>query len=348
MKRTYPIVLMAFIGMVFVLNSISAAAEPPMIAAGDDFVDSKGSSTFIDPLSNDAVFGLRALDPLSFQIIDSPKHGSVSVSATSSGVEVGYFRNEPGPDPVGYEVCLVDGACDTATLWFLEGNVGPLVSAYPDRREPIELTRAALSGNVFIFVPDLFPSGSVGSVRFLLNGEPFGIEREAPYDLAGGMKSFAYPFDTTVLNDGQLSLTTEIKFIQNGSFHIERIDTTAKLANSPLLAFSYSADRSSASALDGAFFGGNIYIFIGILPLNPGIGPIPWNAEGVASVRFFIDGVAVRTENVAPYDLGGGSISVASPFDLSSISKGRHEMRAVISYTTGKQIIVAATFEVIG
>jgi hypothetical protein len=173
------------------------------------------------------------------------------------------------------------------------------------------------------------------------------MEREAPYDLAGGAKSFAHPLDTTVLNDGQLLLTTEIKFIQNGGFHIERIDTTANLANSPLLAFSYSADRTSASVLDGAFFGGNIYIFLGILPLNPGIGPIPWNAEGVASVRFFIDGAAVRTENVAPYDLGGGSISLASPFDMSSISNGRHEMRAVISYTTGKKIVLTASFETI-
>ncbi len=330
----------------------SLSAIGPPLEAGDDFVDAGGSSTFFDPLANDAVFGLRTLDPFSFEILDTPTLGTISPwSVSELGVEVLYLRDPSAPweaDAVRYRICTTGGDCDEAVMWLLTGSIGPLVSGEPTRTNPVELSYASLSGNAYIFLPDLFTTGTIRSVRFLLDGEPAAFEREAPWDLAGGTISRANPLDTTRLENGIAVVTTEIQFATSAGGHIDRFDTPTTVANLSLLAFSYSADRSSAGRLDGSFFGGDVYVFLGVVPLSPGVGPVPVGGAGIRRVSFLLDGSTIRVENQAPYDLGGGSVITAWPFDMSALAVGHHELVAIIDYTDGRRESVSAGFETLG
>jgi hypothetical protein len=90
--------------------------------------------------------------------------------------------------------------------------------------------------------------------------------------------------------------------------------------------------------LAGATLSGNVYAFT-----TPD--------EGVRRVRFFIDnpgmsGGAYRTENSSPYDLAGGSVSAANPFDTASLSDGAHTVTAAIELDAGGAEVVHATFVV--
>ena len=73
--------------------------------------------------------------------------------------------------------------------------------------------------------------------------------------------------------------------------------------------------------------------------------------SGVASVKFFIDnpsasGSPYRTEKAAPFDLAGGSVSVAKPFDTATLSDGQHSVTAVVTLTGGGTQLLSATFTV--
>jgi hypothetical protein len=337
------------------LSANTAAAQisivGPPVRAGDDFVETGGSSTFFDPLANDAVFGLGTLDPLSFELLETARLGELQVwSASASGVELLYLRDPSAPyeaDSVRYRICTMEAQCDEAVIWLLTGSIVPRVSANPDRSDPVDLSFASLSGEVYVFLPDLFTQGTVASVRFLLNGEPTNYDSEVPYDLVGGTASLAEPLDTTGLTDGETVVTTEIKFTDAAGGHIARFDTRTEVANRPVLAFSYSPDRSSAGLLDGGFFGGDVFVFAGIMPLNPGIGPVPFSGSAVRKVRFWLDGTRVRTDGEAPYDLAAGSGTLAEPFDMSALADGPHKLVAVIRYRDGRVERIRADFEAI-
>lgn len=333
------------LALFWVLPTLSPGAATPAVRAAADFIEAGGSSTFFDPLSNDAAFGLQALDPFSFRILDEPSFGLVDVTVSDLAVDAGYYRLQAGTDHVRYEICTYAGQCDVGMLWFFDASPGPYASASPDRGSPLPLELAALSGPAFVFLPDLFPEGAVKSVRFLIDGEPAGFERVAPYDLAGGGIARALPFDTMVLGDGPHVLTTEIKFsMEFGGGRLERFDTVMEVLNAPFLAYSYSNDRTSAGVLDGGFFGGIVHVFLGAFPLNPGAGPVPFSGLDVASVDFLLDGEVVRTERAVPYDFAGGSASLANPFDMSGLEPGNHVMDAVIRYGDGGAETIKASF----
>lgn len=323
----------------------------PPLEAGDDFVEAGGSSTFFDSLANDAVFGLGQLDPLSFELLEEPAHGQLDIwSVTYAGVELAYFRDFDAPweaDSARYRICTVNGECDEAVIWLLTGSIAPQVSTAADRSDAVDLAYAVLSGNVYIFLPDLFNPGTVTSVRFLVNGDPTNFDREPPYDMIGGTPTAAEPLNTTALKDGSLVVTTEIKFTEDAGGHVVRFDSRTAIANRPLLAFSYSPDRESGSSLEGGFFGGNVYVFVAIAHLNPGIGAVPLGGTEVRSVQFVLDGKKMRTENQTPYDLGGGSVVLSQPFDMSSLAEGPHKLVAVIRYLDGRVEQISARFDAI-
>ena len=63
------------------------------------------------------------------------------------------------------------------------------------------------------------------------------------------------------------------------------------------------------------------------------IYPFVSPADGVARVYFFIDGDAEearRTDDAAPFDLGGGTQGAAHPFDVAALGPGFHTVRAEI------------------
>jgi len=104
------------------------------------------------------------------------------------------------------------------------------------------------------------------------------------------------------------------------------------------LMLSLSPNRSSPVPLAGQVTSDSIYVFT-----TP--------STGVTRVLFFIDnptlsGTPYRTENSAPHDLAGGSVSTASPFDTGDLDDGVHTISARIDLSAGGSQTVHATFTV--
>jgi beta-mannanase len=83
---------------------------------------------------------------------------------------------------------------------------------------------------------------------------------------------------------------------------------------------------------------GNIYVFA-----SPD--------SGVSQVRFYLDntsasGTPVQTENTAPWDYAGGSITAANAYDTAKLSNGSHSITAAITLTSGATTVTTATFNV--
>ena len=98
------------------------------------------------------------------------------------------------------------------------------------------------------------------------------------------------------------------------------------------LKWSESADRSSAADLEGAAVSTPLHVFV-----TP--------ESDVASVEFSVDGAPVRTERVAPYDLGGTADGGDSqPFATGSLGDGRHTVSAEIRFPSGQTQTTSASF----
>ncbi len=107
------------------------------------------------------------------------------------------------------------------------------------------------------------------------------------------------------------------------------------------LLFSTSSSRSIPVALNGQTVSGSIYVFTA-----------PDTIE-IVRVRFYLDDQAMtgaprRTEGTAPFDFAGGSVSKATPFDVTKMSSGTHLITAAIDITNGSTIVLHAAFVVSG
>ena len=207
-----------------------------------------------------------------------------------------------------------------------------------------------LNGDTYAFITAGLPAGALSSLRFLIDGVPVGVERFAPYDVAGGSTTMANPFDARRLPDGLHTLTSEFAFAPAAGGYVERMDTAMTIDNSRtdhgfVLGLSGSPDRTSAEFLDGASVGDEVFVFLGRLPLIPDGGPVPAPGDGIDDVRFLLDGVLVQTERVAPYDLGGGTVDEARPFDLSTLATGPHQLEARVRRSDGSSVLVTADFD---
>ncbi|MBY5991724.1 metallophosphoesterase [Ferrimonas balearica] len=94
------------------------------------------------------------------------------------------------------------------------------------------------------------------------------------------------------------------------------------------------AQRNGPSPMNGASVSGEI--FVQLLP-----------EEGVQRVRFYIDGSRVKTEGVAPFDIGGTEGNDdAKPFSLAGYADGPHQMRADLELSSGSTASVFADFTI--
>ncbi len=97
---------------------------------------------------------------------------------------------------------------------------------------------------------------------------------------------------------------------------------------------SASPSRSEAVLLDGSTVAGNVHAFV-----DP--------PAGVSTVAFSVDGVPVRTESVAPFDLGGTAADgSAMPFATAGLAEGVHTASALVSFLAGGSETVTAQFVV--
>lgn len=101
---------------------------------------------------------------------------------------------------------------------------------------------------------------------------------------------------------------------------------------------SSSETRSPAIPLERATVKGDIFVFLAEQP-------------ELETVRFWLDdpaqsGSPYRTENSAPYDLTGGTVSTASPFRTTNLSEGSHTVTAQLEFTDQTHRSVSGTFVV--
>jgi len=96
----------------------------------------------------------------------------------------------------------------------------------------------------------------------------------------------------------------------------------------PALFFSLKADRSSAQRLDGATVSAPVHVFVARSTSAS-------DASGIDRVDFKIDGIGVRVEELAPFDLAASATTFAS---------GSHRVDAKVRLTSGATSTVTATF----
>ncbi|MDQ4054430.1 MAG: PQQ-dependent sugar dehydrogenase [Actinomycetota bacterium] len=106
----------------------------------------------------------------------------------------------------------------------------------------------------------------------------------------------------------------------------------------PTLQVSTHADRSNATALEGALLNGNIHVFV------------PHEA-GISKVLFYLDDPnrsrkAYKSETKSPWDLAGTATSQdALPFDTASLADGAHTITAAVTIS-GSTVVTTSTFTV--
>lgn len=111
-------------------------------------------------------------------------------------------------------------------------------------------------------------------------------------------------------------------------------------STSGTLMVSLSSDRSAAFPLDRAVVDGAIYVHF-----------VPATGHDVVEVRFFLDeavesGRPLQVESIAPFDLVGGTVGAANPFDTSSLVDGPHDMVTEWRTASGAIGRVLASFTV--
>jgi Cellulase (glycosyl hydrolase family 5)/Ca-dependent carbohydrate-binding module xylan-binding len=99
------------------------------------------------------------------------------------------------------------------------------------------------------------------------------------------------------------------------------------------LKVSASANRSSPVDLESSTQKGSAYIFT-----SPD--------TNVRSVDFYLDGTFKRTEGLAPFDFGGGTVDTATALDTKTLSDGSHTIRAKLNKTDGTSTEVSVAFTV--
>jgi subtilisin family serine protease len=132
-----------------------------------------------------------------------------------------------------------------------------------------------------------------------------------------------------------------VKSVDSSNNAAQSADLSFKTAaaSSYDLSLSTSANRSSASPLQGQTVAGTIYVFV-----SP--------ATGVTQTRFWLDnpqmtGSPIKTEWTAPWDFAGtASNGDANPYSTTALANGSHTISVAIDKTGGGTDIVSATFSV--
>ena len=170
----------------------------------------------------------------------APSTHEALVTATSSGYS-----------PVQVPVTLtVTGSSSTYSL---------VLSANERRENPQPLDGKTVSGNVFV---SNTPDTGVRQVRFFIDnvgatGTPYSTDTHSPYDLAGGNRAKAKPFDTRWLSDGRHTITAAVDLTAGGT---QLNHATITVANN---APSWSSAASMPAALgevSSGLIAGKLYV----------------------------------------------------------------------------------------
>ena len=239
---------------------------------------------------------------------------------------------------------LVGGGSEVTTASFSVSSGGGFdlrLSSAPNRSNAGPLEGAQVSGDVYVFTS---PETDIDRVTYWVNdvtmaGTPHQVENLPPYDLNGGQRAAANPFDASALGAGEHTITALVELVSGGS---EVITASFSVSGGGGfdLRLSSAPNRSNAGPLEGAQVSGDIYVFA-----------VP--AASIDRVTYWVDdtsmsGPPAQVENFAPFDLNGGSSSAANPLDTSQLGVGTHTVTALLEPLSGSSQVITATFTVEG
>lgn len=215
---------------------------------------SNSSLSFTSSESNQAIqtqqITLEASEESSATIFLSDNASWLSVTPTSGTtpfdvtVSVDPSGLAPG-DYSGVVEATGDGVADTSlsvSLTVVADNAGEfslMVSTSADRTGAVTLQGATIAGQIYVFVPT---QANVTRVQFYIDnpsksGSPDQTENLAPYDMAGTQANdTAYSYDSTVLSDGDHTVTAVISTSDSGTHEITDFFTVVN--DGPQLSFS--------------------------------------------------------------------------------------------------------------
>jgi len=245
---------------------------------------------------------------------------------------------------------------------------GPSLAYSPtvNRSTVVPLAGAVVtSGELFVQLVGTVPSGT--TVVFYLDDmtTPVRSERTAPFDLLGdvegtpralavsSLSTGSHRVRAQLVSGGRVTSTFDSVFSKSATTTSSPSPTaspapTAMPAPSPTasvptattvpstgpqLLLSADSDRSPSHLLSGSTPTGPAYVFL--------------SGSGLSNVRFWLDRATTQTptttEKSAPWDLMGGSSTVANPLDVSRLAAGTHTVVARADSSTGP-VEVRASF----
>ena len=204
----------------------------------------------------------------------------------------------------------------------------------PDYSGARPLGGADLTGRVAIHLGEgVVP---VRGVTFSLDGEVVQVEDNPPWNLSGNTTTRTGMLDTSTLSSGPHTVDADVT-TDAGTSRVSAVFTVGgtpppaePVEDDPELVYSLTDDYASPQPLDGAQLSGRVAVVV--------------RGEGVTSVSFAVDGRYVRTERVAPFDLGGDTGRRSHLFDTSALPTGTHTVTAEVRSASGVVRTVAATF----
>jgi hypothetical protein len=218
----------------------------------------------------------------------------------------------------GCASCNAQGLCETHP-----GRV--LVSASPDRADPVRLAGQTISGEFYAFVETC---ELMDEVRFFYDGSAvIQTDTSVPYDLGGGGAQAAGHHSNVEYPKGVHALRVELVRAAAVVDTLQASFTMAPSEFDETILFSLEPLRSNPRPLAGTTVSGLVYIF-----LAPGPMPASQNLDDRIPVVFYLDDpqrtTPRRTESNPPYDLGGGN-ATATSFDTRNLSNGSHVVETV-------------------
>jgi N-acetylneuraminic acid mutarotase len=179
-----------------------------------------------------------------------------------------------------------------------------LVSFSPNRSGSASLSGATVKGSIYPFLP---AADGITAVEYWLDapamaGSARQVEREAPFDFAGGTVSAATAFDTTKVSEGSHTISTRVTYTDGDTLTGETtftVDNVADPAPPPAGTLRWNTGGGSVAtggatwAADANFSGGKSYRNTQVLAI-----------AGTADDALYLD------ERSATQNLGGFSYSI--------------------------------------
>jgi large repetitive protein len=193
------------------------------------------------------------------------------------------------------------------------------VSFSPDRSSPVPLEGAVLTGNVYIFVP---AASDITRVRFFLDdpqmtGTPRLIEKNAPWDFAGGNSNgTAKPFDTSTLAQGShtvtavLDLSNSTTEVISGTFSVGGLKFDPPSASFALGPGETASSQTALSATDGTSASFSLSESTSWLSVSPTSGTTPATVTVNVDSTGLSDGIYSGTVHASSTSHGTASLGV--------------------------------------